>query len=84
MDTGNIDDLNKTKIALKDKPLSLEKDNGEILYKEQNKLIKFTPNNQILKNRNIRSEYLNGLIPNNFGSNNKFIYYDWEEGKTLY
>ena len=84
LDTGNIDDLNKTKIALKDKPLSLEKDNGEILYKEQNKLIKFTPNNQILKNRNIRSEYLNGLIPNNFGSNNNFIYYDWEEGKTLY
>lgn len=84
LDTGNKDDLIKTKITLNDKSLSLEKDNGEIIYRERDKFIKFTPNDKVLKNRILRSEYLKELIPNNFGSCDNFMYYNWENGKTLY
>ena len=82
LDTGNLDDLSKTKEYFKDKPLSLQKDNNEITYKEFNKFIKFTPNKQILLNRIERSHYLKDLIPFNFSNTDNFIFYDWQEGKT--
>ena len=84
LDTGNLDDLSKTKEYFKDKPLSLQKDNNEITYKEFNKFIKFTPNKQILLNRIERSHYLKDLIPFNFSNTDNFIFYDWQEGKTIY
>jgi len=84
LDTGNLDDLNKTKQYFNDTPLSLHKDNNEITYKEGNLFIKFTPDTKILKNRIERAECLKEHIPNNFGHVSNFIYYEWMDGDTLY
>jgi NDP-sugar pyrophosphorylase family protein/mannose-6-phosphate isomerase-like protein (cupin superfamily) len=84
LDTGNLDDLNKTKEYLNDKPLSLQKDNSEITYKEGNTFIKFTPNKSVLDNRIIRAKKLGNKIPDNFEYTNNFISYKWQEGNTLY
>lgn len=84
LDTGNLDDLNKTKEYLNDKPLSLQKDNSEITYKEGNTFIKFTPNKSVLDNRIIRAKELGNKIPDNFKYTNNFISYKWQEGSTLY
>lgn len=84
LDTGNLDDLNKTKEYLNDKPLSLQKDNSEITYKEGNTFIKFTPNKSVLDNRIIRAKELGSKIPDNFKYTNNFISYKWQEGSTLY
>jgi choline kinase/mannose-6-phosphate isomerase-like protein (cupin superfamily) len=84
LDTGNLDDLNKTKEYLNDKPLSLQKDNSEITYREGNTFIKFTPNNSVLNNRIIRAKKLGNKIPDNFKYTNNFISYTWQEGSTLY
>lgn len=83
-DTGNLDDLNKTKEYFKDNPLSLQKNNSEITYKEGDTFIKFTPNNLVLKNRIIRANELKNKIPDNFNYTNNFISYQWQEGFTLY
>jgi NDP-sugar pyrophosphorylase family protein/mannose-6-phosphate isomerase-like protein (cupin superfamily) len=84
LDTGNLDDLNKTKEYLNDKPLSLQKDNSEITYKESKTFIKFTPNKSVLDNRIIRANVLGNRIPNNFKYTNNFISYEWQDGDTLY
>jgi choline kinase/mannose-6-phosphate isomerase-like protein (cupin superfamily) len=84
LDTGNLDDLNKTKEYLKDNPLSLQKNNGEITYKENNLFIKFTPNKSVLNNRIIRAKELKNQIPSGFNYTNNFISYEWQDGKTLY
>lgn len=84
LDTGNLDDLNRTKEHFKDKPLSLYKETDEITYKLNNCFYKFNPNQQANKNRTERAKILNGLIPANFNSTDNFISYQWEEGKTLY
>jgi NDP-sugar pyrophosphorylase family protein/mannose-6-phosphate isomerase-like protein (cupin superfamily) len=84
LDTGNLDDLNKTKEYLNDKPLSLQKDNSEITYKENKIFIKFTPNKSVLDNRIIRANVLENRIPNNFKHTNNFISYEWQDGDTLY
>jgi len=84
LDTGNLDDLAKTKQYFNDKPLSLQKDNNEITYREGNLFIKFTPEKSILENRIERAKILNEFIPSNFNSISNFIYYNWEEGNTLY
>lgn len=84
LDTGNLDDLNKTKQYFKDIPLSLQKDNNEITYKEGNLFIKFTPDTKILENRIKRAQLIQNQIPSNFGCVSKFMYYNWEDGNTLY
>ena len=84
LDTGNLDDLEKTKDHFKDKPLSLKKDTSEITYKDGNTFLKFTPNKTLLNNRITRANHLNELIPNGFGHTNNFMYYKWNNGKTLY
>ena len=84
LDTGNLDDLNKTKQYLNDKPLSLQKDNSEITYKEGNTFIKFTPNKSVLNNRIIRAKELINKIPDGFKYSDNFISYDWQVGSTLY
>jgi NDP-sugar pyrophosphorylase family protein/mannose-6-phosphate isomerase-like protein (cupin superfamily) len=84
LDTGNLDDLNKSKQYFNDKPLSLQKDNNEITYREGNLFIKFTPEKSILENRIERAKILNEFIPSNFNSVSNFIYYNWEKGNTLY
>lgn len=84
LDTGNFDDLIKTRDHFEDKPLSLQKDNHEITYKEGNRFIKFTPDKNVLQNRVKRAESLRPIIPSDFSNNENFIYYNWEEGKTLY
>lgn len=83
LDTGNLDDLNKTKQHLNDKPLSLYKTTDEITYKEK-KFIKFIPDKNIIKNKTKRAHLLKGLIPTNFENKEYFISYDWEPGLTLY
>ena len=83
LDTGNLDDLNKTKQYLNDEPLSLYKETDEILYKE-NKFIKFNPNETLIKNKTERAKILHNLIPSGFQSKKYFISYDWEPGSTLY
>ena len=83
-DTGNLSELSKTKEYFKDNPLSLSKLNDEITYKENNKLIKFTPNETTLLNREKRAEHLRGIIPENLRFTKYFMVYDWVEGKTLY
>ena len=84
LDTGNLDDLNKSKQYFNDKPLSLQKDNNEITYREGNLFIKFTPEKSILQNRIERAKILNDFIPPNFNSVSNFIYYNWKDGNTLY
>jgi choline kinase/mannose-6-phosphate isomerase-like protein (cupin superfamily)/thiamine kinase-like enzyme len=84
LDTGNLDDLNKTKQYFNDKPLSLQKDNNEITYKEGNLFIKFTPDKTILENRIKRANKLESTIPSEFGYVSNFMYYNWENGDTLY
>lgn len=84
IDTGNLDDLNTAREYFKDVPLSLQKDNNEITYKEGNRFIKFTPNTDVLTNRVKRANELIKQIPDGFGNTNHFIYYDWQDGKTLY
>jgi NDP-sugar pyrophosphorylase family protein/mannose-6-phosphate isomerase-like protein (cupin superfamily) len=84
LDTGNIDDLNKAKQYFNDVPLSLQKDNNELTYREGNLFIKFTPDPEVLKNRIKRAILLKEQIPLNFGSVSNFIYYDWVDGDTLY
>ena len=83
-DTGNLDDLAKTRDYFKDNPLSLSKNTGEIVYKEDNRFLKFCPNQTILENRAKRAEILKAHIPANFSKTAKFISYDWENGQTLY
>lgn len=83
-DTGNLDDLTKTKDYFNDKPLSLKKETNEITYKDGGKFLKFTPNKDILTKRIFRAGYLSNLIPNEFGYMDNFMYYDWFDGKTLY
>lgn len=84
LDAGNLDDLNKTREYFKDTPLSLQKDNNEITYKEGDLFIKFTPNKTILENRVKRATVLKNKIPSNLKSTSNFIYYNWEDGNTLY
>ena len=83
LDTGTLDDLNRTKSYFNDNPLSLHKETSEITYKED-KFIKFHPNSDNILNKSKRAEILNGLIPTDFTNSNNFISYNWEEGKTLY
>jgi thiamine kinase-like enzyme len=84
LDTGNLDDLKKTKEYLNDIPLSLQKDNSEITYKEGNTFIKFTPNKSVLDNRIIRANILGDKIPDEFKCTNNFMSYKWSDGETLY
>jgi len=83
LDTGNLDDLNKTKEYLGDDPLSLYKTTDEITYKE-NKFIKFNPDAEFIENKTKRAHILKNIIPINFSSSKHFISYDWENGNTLY
>jgi len=83
LDTGNLDDLNRTKEYFDDEPLSLSKTTGEITYKT-NKFIKFHPDKNIIKNKAERACILDQLIPSNFNPTDNFISYDWEKGSTLY
>jgi len=84
LDTGNFDDLKNAKKYFKDKPLSLQKYNGEITYKENNNFLKFVPNKTVLENRVKRANILKKQIPSNFGNTEDFIYYNWSDGDTLY
>ena len=84
LDTGDESSLFKTKEYFNDKPLSLQKNTNEITYKDNGKFIKFTPNKKILENRLERGKHLKNVIPENLGSTDHFMYYDWFEGKTLY
>jgi hypothetical protein len=83
LDTGNLDDLNRTKEHFNDNPLSLYKVTDEITYKA-NKFIKFVPNKDINKNKSERAIALKDLIPSEFVSTDNFISYNWEPGNTLY
>lgn len=84
LDTGNVDDLEKTKEYFKDKPLSIKKDTEEITYHDNNKFLKFTPDKNIINRRSIRASHLIDLIPESFGASDNFIFYNWNEGKPLY
>jgi NDP-sugar pyrophosphorylase family protein/mannose-6-phosphate isomerase-like protein (cupin superfamily) len=83
LDTGNLDDLNKTKEYFNDTPLSLYKVTDEITYKKY-KFIKFNPDTEFIKNKSERAEILNKLIPSGFSNTEHFISYKWEPGSTLY
>jgi len=83
LDTGNLDDLNRTKEHFYDNPLSLYKVTDEITYKAS-KFIKFVPNKDLNRNKSERAEVLKDLIPSGFASTDNFISYDWESGDTLY
>jgi len=83
LDTGNLDDLNRTKEYFGDNPLSLYKVTDEITYKE-NKFIKFNPNESFIKNKIKRANILKDIIPSGFSNSKYFISYNWENGETLY
>ena len=83
LDTGNLDDLNRTKLYFNDNPLSLYKETDEITYKE-NRFIKFNPDKNNINNKSKRANVLSKLIPSDFKSTNHFISYKWEDGDTLY
>jgi len=83
LDTGNLDDLNRTKEYFNDSPLSLYKVTDEITYKKY-KFIKFNPDTEFIKNKSERAKILNHLVPSGFSNTNYFISYKWEPGATLY
>lgn len=83
LDTGNLDDLSKTREYFKDQPISLYKVTDEITYKE-NKFIKFNPDTNFIKNKATRANLLKDLVPSGFTNTDHFISYDWEAGSTLY
>jgi NDP-sugar pyrophosphorylase family protein/mannose-6-phosphate isomerase-like protein (cupin superfamily) len=83
LDTGNLDDLDRTREHFNDNPLSLYKITGEIAYKEGT-FIKFTPDKELNRNKVERAEALKAIIPANFKFTDNFISYDWEPGNTLY
>jgi choline kinase/quercetin dioxygenase-like cupin family protein len=83
LDTGNFDDLSRTKNHFKDSPLSLHKITDEMTYR-LGKFIKFNPDPDVIENKNKRAAILSGLIPNGFECTRNFISYDWEQGCTLY
>ena len=83
LDTGTLDDLNRTKDYFNDNPLSLHKETNEITYKEH-KFIKFHPDQNNIQNKSKRAKILKNLIPSEFTNTNNFISYNWEDGKTLY
>ena len=83
-DTGNLDDIEKTKEHFNDNPLSLHKEIDEITYKIGNKFLKFNSDKTITKNRTLRGDVMENLIPTGFYGTNNFISYNWEEGITLY
>jgi thiamine kinase-like enzyme len=83
LDTGNLDDLSRTKEYFDNEPLSLFKTTGEIVYKTD-KFIKFHPDKNIIKNKSERAHILYKLVPSNFKNTDNFISYDWEAGNTLY
>lgn len=83
LDTGNLDDLNRTKAYFNDNPLSLYKVTDEITYKTS-KFVKFVPNRDLNKNKAERAKVLKGIIPSGFTFTDNFISYDWEQGDTLY
>ena len=86
VDTGNYDDYNHAKALMKDNPLSLIKNNGEITYRniEKKLFLKFISDSKIIERKGVRSKFLNGLIPDEFEVKNNFLKYKWENGKTLY
>jgi choline kinase/mannose-6-phosphate isomerase-like protein (cupin superfamily) len=65
LDTGNLDDLNRTKEYLKDEPLSLYKVTDEITY-NQGKFIKFNPSTDFIKNKAERANALKYLTAVDF------------------
>lgn len=83
-DTGNLDDLEKARLFFKDRPLSLTKTTSETLYKDGDKVLKFFPNKNDVDNLASRAEFLKRNVPANVGKNGNFLYYDWEQGETLY
>ncbi len=83
LDTGNLDDLDKTKEHFGDNPLSLYKETDEITFKD-NKFVKFHPNKEFIQNKTKRAKILKHFIPDNFQNTHYFISYDWENGETLY
>jgi len=83
-DTGNLDDLEKAKLFLEDKPLSLLKTNFEMVFNEDLKFIKFIPDSKRLNNLLSRSDALRSFIPKNTSTVGSFLYYDWMSGQTLY
>lgn len=84
LDTGNLDDLTKTREYFNDVPLSLQKNNGEITYNDGGKFIKFCPDTDVLNNRVKRAHKLLTKIPTGFGYTEHFIYYNWVNAHTLY
>jgi len=82
-DTGNSDDLSRTKIHFKDSPLSLHKITDEMTYR-LDRFIKFNSDPDVIENKNKRAQMLSGLIPGGFECTRNFISYDWEQGCTLY
>jgi choline kinase/mannose-6-phosphate isomerase-like protein (cupin superfamily)/thiamine kinase-like enzyme len=84
LDTGNLNDLEKTRKYLNDRPLSLTKTTHEFTYKDNGKFLKFVPDEKLLSNRVARGKCLKSLIPKNFGYTSKFMYYDWVSGRTIY
>lgn len=84
IDTGNPEALKHTKNVLGDNNMSLHKNNGEIIYKEKNKFIKFIPDEHVVKNKNIRAQVLGDILPPNVVTNKYFVSYDWITGATLY
>lgn len=83
-DTGNIDDMQKARDHFRDKPLSLFKNIDDTTYRVGKRFLKFSSNRQVNENRYQRGLILKTLAPSNLGKTDNFIYYDWEEGSTLY
>jgi choline kinase/mannose-6-phosphate isomerase-like protein (cupin superfamily) len=84
LDTGNLEDFDKTKLYFKEECISSLKAINEVFYKVNNFILKFNPNKEINKNKSLRSEKLINYIPKNFEVKDFFIKYDWEIGNDLY
>ena len=84
LDTGNLTELSKTrkKLKLMNMPNILEKEDEAIWFVKK-KVIKFSKDREFIKNRILRTKYLNGYIPRVTAYNDNMYIYNRIEGDVL-
>jgi mannose-6-phosphate isomerase-like protein (cupin superfamily)/dTDP-glucose pyrophosphorylase len=83
-DTGTIDNYIRAKSELDSVKYGISKNNGEFLYKVNNKFVKIFSNSKLARNKIKRAKILDGLVPDLIYKGKNTFSYKWVDGKTLY
>lgn len=83
-DIGTTDNYIKAKLQFDNEKYGIPKDNGEFLYKVDNKFIKIFSDNKLVTEKIKRAEILKTVVPNLIYKGNNVFSYEWIEGDTLY